>query len=165
MSLQIQNLGDFLRIMLMKFSKKTDMAIHGLWCLAMHEGKGTILVSEIAEMQNVSASYLEKIFQLLVKAGFVESIRGKNGGFLLAKKPQEISLSDVLKVTELDEPMFECLGDKRECRVVSDCRIKQLMNAVSMDLLEKFSHITLADLITRAEGSPHLFPFLKEVSS
>ena len=69
----------------LQFSQSTDLAIHGLWALACLETGRFILLSDIASRQHVSESYLSKVFQKLTRAGLTRAMRGKRGGYTLAR--------------------------------------------------------------------------------
>ena len=74
----------------LRFSQSTDLAIHGLWALAHLETGRFVLLSDIAHRQNVSKSYLAKVFQRLTHAGITRAMRGKRGGYALARPPEAI---------------------------------------------------------------------------
>ncbi|PON18199.1 BadM/Rrf2 family transcriptional regulator [Candidatus Entotheonella serta] len=107
----------------LRFSQSTDMAIHGLWALArLKAPKRFLLLSEIARPQNVSESYLSKIFQKLTREGLVKAVRGKRGGYALARLPEEISVGDVVRAMEADaHPMYRCMAEERCCAATASC--------------------------------------------
>ena len=76
----------------LQFSQSTDLAIHGLWALALLETGRFVLLSDIAHRQNVSESYLAKVFQRLTHAGITRAMRGKRGGYALARPPEAITI-------------------------------------------------------------------------
>ncbi|OQX51997.1 MAG: hypothetical protein B5M53_09740 [Candidatus Cloacimonas sp. 4484_209] len=78
-------------------------------------------LSKIAERQEVSEKYLEQLFIILKKAGIVKSVRGVKGGYVLAKRPDEISMGDILRLTELDISPVDCSKCYRKNRCI--CRI------------------------------------------
>ena len=86
----------------MKISHTSEMAIHGLWELSISEEDGHVLVSDIADRHQVSASYLAKVFHRLGRAGIVVSRRGKVGGFMLARPANEITLGEIIRIFEDD---------------------------------------------------------------
>ena len=65
--------------------------------IARHFGKGPITIKEISERQGISFSYLEQILHKLGKAGLIESVRGPAGGYLLGRKPQELTIGDIVR--------------------------------------------------------------------
>ena len=107
----------------MEFTSKSEHAIHGLYYLSNKPLDEVIYVSEIAREQNVSESYLAKIFQSLAEADLVNSYRGSNGGYTLARKPDEINLKEVIEAVEGINPIFNCSGIKSNCSINIHCTI------------------------------------------
>src|SRR3989338_8708871 len=82
----------------MKFSTRTLYGLKAILVLANRFGEGSLSVSQIAKKEGISVAYLEQILNALKKKGFVKSVRGPQGGYVLAKKPSEISLDSLLYV-------------------------------------------------------------------
>jgi len=104
----------------MEITRETDYAIRCVLHLSEspHE---VIMVDGIAKAKSIPKSFLSKILQKLTKAGIVESYRGANGGFKLARKPEKISLFDVIEVIEGSVAMNRCAVDKKLCGLSSTC--------------------------------------------
>ncbi len=79
----------------MKFSTRTLYGLKAILVLAGRFGEGSLSVSQIAKKEGISLSYLEQILNALKKKGLVKSVRGPQGGYVLAKKPSEITLKDL----------------------------------------------------------------------
>jgi len=135
----------------MKFSKSTELAIHGLWLLA-NKRPGLLLIAEMAEAQSVSESYLAKIFQRLARKGLVRSTRGKRGGFTLAKEPKEISVADIVRAVEADEPLYDCMDVGRRCRGRTDCLLRDVFERAERRMFSALESTSLADLMTCGNG-------------
>lgn len=84
----------------MKLSTKGRYGLRAMIDLASHEEEGAVSIASISERQNISESYLEQLVRPLRKAGFIESVRGAGGGYVLAKPADSISVGDVLRVLE-----------------------------------------------------------------
>jgi Rrf2 family protein len=134
----------------MKFSKSTELAIHGLWILAKKSPQ-QVFVADLAMKQNVSQTYLAKVFQKLARKGLVNSIRGKRGGFFLARTPEGISLADVARAVEADEPIYQCLGPTRGCEGHDDCVLRKLFLQAEKMMYKVLEKTTLADLLSVAK--------------
>ena len=80
----------------MKLSTKGRYGLRAMIDLASHEEEGAVSIASISERQNISESYLEQLVRPLRKAGFIESVRGAGGGYVLAKPADSISASRVL---------------------------------------------------------------------
>jgi len=131
----------------MKFSKSTELAIHGLWLLA-NKRPTLLLISEMAEAQNVSESYLAKIFQKLSRKGLVNSTRGKRGGFTLAREPKEISVADIVRAVEAQEPLYDCMDVGRGCRGRTNCLLRDVFKQAEQRMYATLDGTSLADLMT-----------------
>ena len=135
----------------MKLSKSSELAIHGLYQLASSRPR-QLLVSEMAGSQHVSTSYLAKVFQKLARKGLVNSTRGKRGGFTLARKPEDITVADVVKAVEAEEPLFDCLSETRNCKARPSCLLRQRFCEAENELFSNLSQTSLADLLHSGNG-------------
>lgn len=95
----------------MMISTKGRYALRIMLDLAQHAGDGYISLSRIAERQEISVKYLEAIVSTLNKAGMVESLRGKEGGYRLTKRPEEYTVGSIIKLTEGSVAPVSCLED------------------------------------------------------
>ena len=96
----------------MRLSTKGRDGWKAMFELALNYGEEPISIKYISEKQNVSERYLEQIFSKLKKAGLVNSIRGSQGGYFLARKPDEISVGDILTVLEGPITISDCLKEE-----------------------------------------------------
>lgn len=135
----------------MKLSKSTELAIHGLYQLALTSPR-QLLVAEMAGAQQVSVSYLAKVFQKLARRGLVRSTRGKRGGFALARSPEQISLADVIRAVEAEEPLFDCLGSVRECKANSQCLTRHCFHEAEQSMYGVLAGTSLADIVDSDRG-------------
>jgi Rrf2 family protein len=97
-----------------KFSVKSDYATRAVLCLSRHyPERAALRMEDVAEEQGVPPKYLPQILIELKSRGIVRSVRGKEGGYLLARPPADISLGDVLRAVQ--GPLFDtpALGDAR----------------------------------------------------
>ena len=135
----------------MKMSTKCRYGLRALADLALEGGNVPIPLSQIAERQKLSVKYLEQEFASLRKAGFVRSIKGAQGGYLLAVPANEIFISDVIKQLEgdmllVDEPISEDMTNLRRCLYEA---LWQPLNAM---LELEMEGLTLAELISEWQG-------------
>jgi Rrf2 family protein len=133
-----------------RFSQSTDMAIHGLWSLACLEAERFLLLSDIARTQNISESYLSKVFQKLTHAGLIQAVRGKNGGYALARPPATITVGDVVRAIEADPPMYQCLAEERCCEAVENCLLLHVFGEAERQMYAVLDSVTLADLLAES---------------
>lgn len=129
------------------FSQSTDLAIHGLWALARLETGRFVLLSDIARQQNVSESYLSKVFQRLTRSGLTRAMRGKNGGYALARDPKAITIGDVVRAMTLEPSMYQCLAQERCCDATQTCLLLRVFAEAEQQMYTVLDQVSLADLI------------------
>ena len=132
----------------MKFSTKGRYAVMAVCDLVKHYSGRPVSLAEIAGRQKISVSYLEQIFAQLRKAGFVKSVRGPGGGYLLTTDPSQIKISDVM--TAIEHPIR---GNHDEdgvfaMRGASDDPARALWEEVGRQVLDYLERVTVADVMT-----------------
>ena len=132
----------------LRFSQSTDLAIHGLWALAHLETGRFVLLSDIAQRQNVSESYLAKVFQRLTHAGITCAMRGKRGGYALAHPPEAITIGDVVRAMAPEPPMYQCLAQERCCEATQNCLLLRVFAEAEQHMYAVLDRVTLADLLS-----------------
>jgi len=106
-----------------------------------------ITIQEVAEAYGISKNHLTKVAFDLGRAGFLETLRGRGGGLRLAKKPKEIGLGDVLRVTESRSVLVECFNPKtNSCVISAPCRLKGVLARALKAWFAVLDEYTLADL-------------------
>lgn len=135
----------------MKLSTRTRYGTRALLELAVNHGKGPLQTKIIAQRQNISVKYLEQLMAGLKSAGLVRSIRGSKGGYVLAKAPNQIKISEVFHALEGFVITVECLENESYCARVADCVARQLWAQVQQAIETVLQSITLQDLIDRTK--------------
>ena len=132
----------------MMVSSKGRYAIHVMTYIALNEKEGYVSVSDIAVGQNLSVKYLENIISVLNKGGMLQSLRGKNGGYRLARAPKDYTISEILKLTEGSLAPIECVKDTHEpCSNSAGCLALPLWIGLENAIDGFLSGITLDDVI------------------
>ncbi len=132
----------------MYITTKGRYALRVLVDLAGHRDAGYVAMREVAERQNISLKYLEKILPFLVEAGFIEGVPGKGGGYRLTKDPADYRVGNVLRATEGNLAPVACLTcDAPACERASFCRTLPLWKGLDKVVSEYLDSVTLADLI------------------
>lgn len=131
----------------MKLSRASVYAFYGLVYLASQPAGRYVPLSEIHEHYGVPEKHLAKIFQALVRAGFLESARGVNGGFALAMPAHKISPIDVVQVIEGPINDAGCLLLGEKCRGHGACRINAVWQRAQHAMLTVLRQSTLADMV------------------
>ncbi len=138
----------------MEFTSKSEHAIHGIYYLSNKPEDRVVYVSEIAREQNVSESYLAKIFQSLSKAELVSSYRGSKGGYTLSKRPEDINLKEIVGAVESTNPIFNCSGVKSNCSINIHCMIQETFQAAEDKMFEVLESVTMKGIADQLEGQP-----------
>jgi len=129
----------------MRLTKQTNYAIRMMMYCDSNDGLSR--VSDIAGFYNLSEQFLLKILQILTKAGFVESIRGRNGGIRLALPAEELGLGEIIRVTEDNFAMAECFeGGENVCPLVNSCGLNQALSEALNAFFKVLDGYTIADL-------------------
>ena len=140
----------------MKLSTRTRYGIRAILELAENDGKRPLRLRIIAQRQDISIKYLEQLMAILRSAGFVRSVRGAKGGYMLAKPPNQIKLSDVFDCLEGYVTTVECVEDKKYCERSDDCIARQVWIQVQDAIKNVLQSITVQDLVNRAKDKKML---------
>jgi len=130
----------------MRLTTFTDYTLRVLMYLALDRSR-LATIPEIATAYGISQNHLMKVVHQLARAGIVESVRGKGGGLRLARPPEAIRIGEIVRVTEGDAPIVECLSnDPHACRISGVCRLTRVLVDGFDALYESLNRYTLADL-------------------
>jgi Rrf2 family iron-responsive transcriptional regulator len=130
----------------MRLTRQTNYAMRILMYCAANQDRLS-RIPEIAAAYSVSELFLFKILQPLVENGLVETVRGRNGGVKLGRPAQEISLFDVVRVTEESFAMAECFESDTECPLVDSCALNSALREALNAFFEVLGRHTIADLV------------------
>ncbi len=141
----------------MKLSTRTRYGIRAILELAANYGQGPLQIKIIARHQEISIKYLEQLMAILKTGGFVRSMRGSKGGYLLAKAPNKIKISEVFIALEGQIVTVDCIQDENYCERGIDCTTRQLWFDVQNAIMKVLESSTLQDLIDRAKDKKAMF--------
>lgn len=140
----------------MKLTKQTNYAIRILMYCAANEGRLS-KVQDIASAYDMPTAFLFKLAQPITKHGFLESVRGPNGGVRLAKQAKDIKLSEVIRVTEDNFDMAECFKeDGTDCPLVDACELNLVLREALNAFFGALDKYTIADLANNRYGIEQL---------
>ena len=142
----------------MKLSTKGKYGVRAVFEIARQYGKGPLSIKEIGDRQGISFSYLEQILHKLGKAALIESVRGPSGGYLLARKPSELTIGDVVRVLEGPIALSHCLepGVSKDCFQADDCVARMVWAKVGAKIEEALDSISFHDLLQFQQREPLL---------
>ena len=135
----------------MKLSTRTRYGVRAMLQLAENYGKEPLQLRIIARDQEVSVKYLEQLMTVLKAAGFVTAVRGFNGGYVLAKSPGQIRISDCFDCLEGPVITTECVDNKNSCSRSTDCVARLLWAEVKNAVRTILESTTLQDLVDRTK--------------
>jgi len=133
----------------MRFSTRTTYGLRAINRLARNYDRGSLSLPSIAKAENISLSYLERLFSELKKNGLVEAVKGSTGGYKLSRPPKKITVFDVVKTLEGKIILFHCLGEdgKIVCRTKDICGASKVLLKVQQVINKTLRSIKLSDLV------------------
>ena len=139
----------------MKLSTQSRYGVRAIFDIAYHSSGLQAQVQDISRRQEISPRYIEQIFQKLRKAGVIGSRRGPSGGYFLKKKPEEITLGEIIRITEGGLSLVACgsptKNSKKSCKKPGTCVTQLIWIEAGNRLGEYFDSITIKDLCGMAE--------------
>ena len=130
----------------MKVSTKSRYGVAAMVDIAQHFGKGPVALRSVAERQQVSEHYLEQLMSNLRNAGFVRSIRGAQGGYVLNREPKDITTAEIMEVLEGPVEISDCL-DENTCSNIDCCATRGLWARIKESIDSVLESTTLQDLV------------------
>lgn len=132
----------------MKVSTKGRYALRLMIDIAVNSNDRPVSIKEIARRQGISEKYLEQIISILNSAGFVRSVRGAQGGYILRKEPREYTIGMILRLTEGSLAPVACIEDNVvQCDRVENCATIEVWRRLNDAINGVVDNITLADLV------------------
>ena len=129
-------------------TRNTDYAVRALCCIA-EQKQEVISADQLVKSLEMPRPFLRKILQTLNKEGLLNSSKGKDGGFALTVSPEEITLTDVMKIFQGPIRLNECKFKKSDCPDVSDCLLKKKIDEIEEEVMAKLKAITIESIIKR----------------
>lgn len=137
----------------MKISTKGRYALRMMLDLAAHQGDGYVALKDIAQRQEISKKYLEQIVPMLGKSDILRTTRGYQGGYRLARRPEDYTARDILRLTEGSLAPVACLDcEVNTCPRSANCPTLPLWQGLDRVIEDYLAGVTLQDLIDRQRG-------------
>ena len=133
----------------MKLSTRGRYGLRAMFELARGFGKGPVLMSTVADRQDLSRKHLHNLLTILKSAGLVRSVLGPGGGFALTRPPEQIQLGEILRALEGPLSLLPCVTDRRTCAKADTCAARQVWRELSGVIEETLDSITLEDVVGR----------------
>ncbi|ALN57743.1 Rrf2 family transcriptional regulator [Lysobacter enzymogenes] len=136
----------------MKLSLYTDYSLRVLIHLGTHAGE-LASIAQVAQAYGISHSHLTKVVQDLAAAGFIETVRGRNGGIRLGRPAERIGLGEVVRHTEAHVDLVDCGG----CLIAPACGLPPILGRAMRAFFEVLDGYTVADLLGKQRSLQRLF--------
>ncbi|UCD63961.1 MAG: Rrf2 family transcriptional regulator [Candidatus Zixiibacteriota bacterium] len=131
---------------MVQFTKAEEYGLLGILYLAGKEPNVITPLSEISQAQEIPEKFLAKIFQSLSRSGLVRSHRGVRGGFTLGRRPEEISIKEILESIQGPYHLLKCIPEPNLCTKSDPCALRDLLIIAEDKLVSVFAEHTLAHL-------------------
>lgn len=145
---------------LMKLTTKMRYGTRAMLDLAVRYNNGPTSLRDVAERQDVSLKYLERLFTSLQASGLVRAVRGAKGGYQLSKSPGKVTLRQLYEILEGSNPLVDCTTNPQVCDRSEMCVTLPVWAQLYDVCMETLESITLEDLVHRAqqvEGQPGMY--------
>lgn len=140
----------------MQLTLYTDYSLRVLLYLGEHPGE-RITITQMSEYFGISRNHLVKVVHNLGKLELIHTIRGKNGGMLLAQEPKNINIATVVRKVEPHMNLLECFDDETNtCPITKGCGLKQILFKAKKSFMDVLKGHTLADLLPENGADPSI---------
>lgn len=130
----------------MKLTSYSNYALRSLQLAALHAPE-LVRVEDVATIHKLSRPHIVKIVHELGKAGFLETVRGRHGGFRLARPAEEIRVGDVVRLTEGPFDVVECFNpETNSCPLIGICKLSKAMMQATNAFMAVLDDLTIADI-------------------
>ncbi|GAB1037766.1 MULTISPECIES: Rrf2 family transcriptional regulator [Shewanella] len=144
----------------MQLTRYTDFGIRTLMYLAIQPERETLFrIAEITEVFDLSPNHVSKIVHHLGKLGYLQTIRGKSGGFRLGMAPEKINVGELVRALENSLAPIDC--SKPYCRLTPACQLKGVLAQAVNAYLAVLDRYTLADIVSNQQELRALLPDLE----
>lgn len=137
----------------MKITKKSEYALRALVQIALNEDGSVVRARDIAEKEDMSVKFLEQVLALLKPRGIVETRRGVGGGYVLNRKPETITLAEIIRLVDGPLAPVSCVSETAYVSCGRDeklCALRSVMGDVRLAIIGVLEKVTVADLCRRA---------------
>jgi Rrf2 family nitric oxide-sensitive transcriptional repressor len=133
----------------MQLTLFSDYSLRLLMYLGLKPSE-VVPIVEVSDAFGVSRHYMLKIMNELVQLGYIEAVRGRNGGVRLLKRPNELRLGKLIRQTEPGGGVLDCIEDREaDCPIVAVCRLRKVLAEAETEFYKVIDRYTLADLISQ----------------
>jgi Rrf2 family transcriptional regulator, nitric oxide-sensitive transcriptional repressor len=132
----------------MRLTTFSDYALRLLLYAAANHDR-LVTIEEATQVYGISRGHLMKVANMLTRAGFLTAVRGRSGGLMMAKRPAEVRIGDVVRASEPDFALVECFATDNQCIVTKCCRAPDVLNEALRAFIDTLDRYTLQDVMLR----------------
>ncbi len=132
-------------------TRNTDYAMRAL-CYIAGQRKDSVNAVELVASLHIPRPFLRKILQKLSSEGILKSFKGQGGGFSLARKPDSVKLTELIRIFQGTVELNECLFKKKICPNRATCKLRSEISSIERDVLQRLSKVSIRSLMGRREG-------------
>lgn len=141
----------------MRIASYSDFALRLLMYAAVKH-PAYVTITEVSKAYGISKNHLMKITHELALAGYLDTLRGRNGGLRLAKPAAEINVGHVMRLTETDSVLVECFDPAtNRCVITPACKLKHVLHDALEAFFKSLEQTTLADLVSHPRSLSALY--------
>ncbi len=139
----------------MVFSQKSEYAVRAALELAKRQGSGPVKAAVIASAQSIPLRFLENILGQLRQAGIVESVRGKEGGYLLGRPARDLTVGEVMRGIQVAMSAIDCAdaGPGRDCALRPGCVLLPMWERAHRAMMDVYDTTSLQDLVEQERAA------------
>lgn len=141
----------------MRLTTKSRYGTRLVLDLAIYGQEKPVSLRDVSERQNISLKYLEQLIRKLKKDGYINSQRGPFGGHMLAKKPERITVGDIVRALEGSAVITDCAEEKEKlcgiCNRAGDCLSRWVWVEASRAMFDRLDSISISDLMNKTKGT------------
>lgn len=130
----------------MQLSTHTDYSLRTLIYLALRKDSVPVTVQEVSDDYGISANHVAKVAQTLTQLGYIQSLRGRGGGLVLATPARDINVGQLVRETE-NLKLLECFGPDSTCPIEPGCKLKHVLMSAQQAFLAVLDEVCLQDLV------------------
>ena len=132
---------------MLRFTKRADYGLMAIHYIAIHEDTGSVSAKRIAEEFSMPPELLAKILQRLAKQRLIVSQNGPKGGYVLARRPMEITVGQVVRALEGPINIVECLEEDSACPQMARCNLRRPVQKIQAAISQMLDTMSLAELV------------------
>ena len=132
---------------MLRFTKRADYGLMAIHYIAIHEDLGAVSAKRIAEEFTIPPELLAKILQRLARERLIVSQNGPRGGYVLARRPVEITVGQVVRALEGPINIVECLEEDSDCPQMARCNLRRPVQKIQVAISQLLDTMTLAELV------------------